>query len=61
MGSLSSSVSSRALLFVVSADAYRTRPRFRRGYVLILVALMLWFTLAPLILQAARSSLRDTC
>ena len=42
-----------ALLFVLSADAYRTRPRFRREYVLILVPLMLWFTLAPLILQAA--------
>ena len=42
-----------ALLFVLSADAYRTRPRFRRRYVLILVPLNAWSTLAPLILQAA--------
>jgi diguanylate cyclase (GGDEF)-like protein len=42
-----------ALLFVLSADAYRTRPRFRREYVLILVPMMLWFALAPIILQAA--------
>jgi diguanylate cyclase (GGDEF)-like protein len=42
-----------ALLFVLSADAYRTRPRFRREYILILVPMMLWFTLAPIALQAA--------
>jgi diguanylate cyclase (GGDEF)-like protein len=42
-----------ALLFVLSADAYRTRPRFRREYALILVPVMLWFALAPIMLQAA--------
>jgi len=42
-----------ALLFVLSADAYRTRPRYRREYVLILVPMMLWFALAPTMLQAA--------
>jgi diguanylate cyclase (GGDEF)-like protein len=42
-----------ALLFVLSADAYRTRPRFRREYILILVPMMLWFALAPIALQAA--------
>jgi diguanylate cyclase (GGDEF)-like protein len=41
-----------ALLFVLSADAYRTRPRFRREYVLVLVPMMLWFALAPIALQA---------
>jgi diguanylate cyclase (GGDEF)-like protein len=41
-----------ALLFVLSADAYRTQPRFRRNYAFILVPMMLWFTLAPIILQA---------
>jgi diguanylate cyclase (GGDEF)-like protein len=41
-----------ALLFVVSADAYRTHPRFRRDYVLILVPMMLWFALSPMILHA---------
>jgi diguanylate cyclase (GGDEF)-like protein len=37
-----------ALFFVLSADAYPTRPKMRRGYALILVAVLLWFTLAPL-------------
>ena len=41
-----------ALMFVLSADAYRTRPRFRRNYVFILVPMMLWFALAPMLLQA---------
>ncbi len=41
-----------ALLFVLSADAYRTRPRFRREYGLVLVPMMLWFALAPMVLQA---------
>jgi diguanylate cyclase (GGDEF)-like protein len=41
-----------ALLFVISADAYRTHPRFRRDYVFILVPMMLWFALAPMILHA---------
>ena len=40
-----------ALFFVLSADAYPTRPKMRRGYALILVALLLWFTLAPLGLE----------
>ena len=51
--SRSSSAYRRALLFVLSADAYRTRPRFRREYVLVLVPVLLWFALAPLVLQAA--------
>ncbi len=41
-----------ALFFVLSADAYPTRPKMRRGYALILIALLLWFTLAPLGLDA---------
>jgi diguanylate cyclase (GGDEF)-like protein len=40
-----------ALLFVVSADAYRSRPRLRRGYAVLLLPLLLWFTLAPLALE----------
>ncbi len=40
-----------ALLFVVSADAYRSRPRLRRGYAILLLPLLLWFTLAPLALD----------
>jgi diguanylate cyclase (GGDEF)-like protein len=39
-----------ALFFVLSADAYPTRPKMRRGYALILVAILLWFALAPLAL-----------
>ena len=39
-----------ALFFVLSADAYPTRPKMRRGYALILVAVLLWFALAPLAL-----------
>jgi diguanylate cyclase (GGDEF)-like protein len=42
-----------ALLFVISADAFRNHPRFRREYVLVLVPVLLWFTLAPMLLQAA--------
>ena len=41
-----------ALFFVLSADAYPTRPKMRRGHALILIALLLWFTLAPLGLDA---------
>jgi diguanylate cyclase (GGDEF)-like protein len=37
-----------ALFFVLSADAYPTRPKMRRGYALILVGVLLWFALAPL-------------
>lgn len=40
-----------ALLFVVSADAYRSRPRLRRGYAILLLPLFLWFTLAPIALD----------
>ena len=37
-----------ALFFVLSADAYPARPRMRRGYAAVLVAVLLWFALAPL-------------
>jgi diguanylate cyclase (GGDEF)-like protein len=37
-----------ALLFVVSADAYRPRPRFRRGHAVWLLPILIWFALAPL-------------
>lgn len=37
-----------ALVFVVSADAYRSRPRFRKGYVVALLPVLIWFTLSPL-------------
>ena len=40
-----------ALVFVVSADAYRARPRFRRGYAVGLLPVLIWFTLAPLALK----------
>ena len=40
-----------ALVFVVSADAYNSRPRFRREYALGLLPLFLWFTFAPLLLD----------
>jgi diguanylate cyclase (GGDEF)-like protein len=40
-----------ALVFVVSADAYRSRPKFRREYALGLLAMFLWFTIAPLVLE----------
>jgi diguanylate cyclase (GGDEF)-like protein len=39
-----------ALVFVVSADAYRTRPQIPRSYWLMLMPVLLWFTLAPLAL-----------
>jgi diguanylate cyclase (GGDEF)-like protein len=39
-----------ALFFVVAADAYRSRPRLRRNYGLLLMPLLLWFTLAPVAL-----------
>jgi len=41
-----------ALLFVISADAYRSPLRFRREYVFVLVPVLLWFALAPMVLQA---------
>ena len=37
-----------ALFFVISADAYPARPRIRRGYTLVLIGVLLWFTLAPM-------------
>jgi diguanylate cyclase (GGDEF)-like protein len=37
-----------ALFFVISADAYPGRPKIRRGYALVLIGVLLWFTLAPL-------------
>src|SRR5262245_13900454 len=39
-----------ALFFVISADAYPARPRIRRGYVLVLIGVLLWFALAPVAL-----------
>ena len=40
-----------ALFFVISADAYPARPRMRRGYIISLVGVLMWFTLAPLALD----------
>jgi diguanylate cyclase (GGDEF)-like protein len=41
-----------ALMFVISADAYRTTtPRFRRALVMVLVPVMLWCTRSPVFLQ----------
>jgi diguanylate cyclase (GGDEF)-like protein len=37
-----------ALVFVISADAYRTRPRLRRGYGIVLLPVLIWFALAPI-------------
>jgi diguanylate cyclase (GGDEF)-like protein len=37
-----------ALFFVVASDAYPTRPRVRRGYALVLLAVLFWFALAPI-------------
>lgn len=37
-----------ALVFVISADAYRTRPHLRRGYAFVLLPIFIWFALAPL-------------
>ena len=37
-----------ALAFVISADAYRTRPRFRRAYAVMLMPVLIWFAFAPL-------------
>jgi len=41
-----------ALTFVVAADAYRHRPRLRRGYALLLLPVAIWFALAPVALRA---------
>lgn len=37
-----------ALVFVISADAYRSRPRLRRGYGIVLLPVLIWFALAPI-------------
>ena len=41
-----------ALVFVLSADAYRTRLSLGRNHALILLPLLIWFGLAPLALGA---------
>jgi len=40
-----------ALVFVVSADAYRSRPRFRKAYGTAVLPVLIWFALAPLALD----------
>jgi diguanylate cyclase (GGDEF)-like protein len=40
-----------ALVFVVSADAYRAEPHLRRGHALVLLPVFLWFAMAPLALE----------
>ncbi len=40
-----------ALFFVMSADAYPSRPRIRRSYAVVLLGVLLWFALAPLALE----------
>jgi diguanylate cyclase (GGDEF)-like protein len=37
-----------ALVFVLGADAYRSRWHLHRGYVFILLPLLIWFALAPI-------------
>ncbi|HEV3484981.1 MAG TPA: GGDEF domain-containing protein [Vicinamibacterales bacterium] len=39
-----------ALVFVLSADAYRAPPQLRRSYVYVMLPLLLWFALAPIAL-----------
>jgi diguanylate cyclase (GGDEF)-like protein len=39
-----------ALFFVISADAYPARPKIRRGYAIVLIAVLMWFALGPLAL-----------
>jgi diguanylate cyclase (GGDEF)-like protein len=41
-----------ALVFVISADAYKTRPRLRRAYGTSLLAVLIWCGLAPLGFEA---------
>lgn len=38
------------LVFVISADAYRSKPAFRREFAMILLPVLLWLGLAPLAL-----------
>ncbi len=40
-----------ALVFVISADAYRARPHLRQAYGIMLLPVLLWFALAPLVLE----------
>ncbi len=40
-----------ALVFVISADAYRAKPHLRRAHGLVLLPVFLWFALAPLALE----------
>ncbi len=42
-----------ALVFVISADAYRSRPKIRREYGLVLLPVFIWFALAPIPLGPA--------
>lgn len=42
-----------ALVFVISADAYRTKPRLRRGYAVVVLPVFIWFTMAPLAMGRA--------
>jgi hypothetical protein len=39
-----------SLAFVVAADAYRQKPRLKRGYGLVLLPVAIWFALAPVAL-----------
>jgi len=39
-----------SLAFVVAADAYRQRPKLKRGYGLLLLPVAIWFALAPVAL-----------
>lgn len=40
-----------ALVFVISADAYRARPQLRPKYALVLLPIFIWFTMAPIALE----------
>lgn len=42
-----------ALVFVLGGDAYRSRLHFRRGYLLLLLPLLIWFALAPIALTVS--------
>jgi diguanylate cyclase (GGDEF)-like protein len=42
-----------AFAFVIAADAYRHRPRFRRAYSLALLPIAIWFNLSPVALGTA--------
>lgn len=39
-----------ALFFVISADAYPARPKIKRRYAIVLLAVLMWFALGPLAL-----------